>query len=204
MKEQEEDLKALHERVVEEVETIDPDLVMGRLFINSYDHDMISDILSLSMIEGRKIIYLSSPGGLATAASILIDVINEEAEQYTIKICELIASGAFLTILNAKCKVEQISQNMKFFTIYMAHDLHIKGRLNKHVKEVIKKTKEDMFQAIVHVLTDEQIKHYRNCHRLYRVLPFMKKFIKENIYLSVDQMKELLGDRFSVVGEKDV
>ena len=179
-------------------ETVKDEGVMGRLFIKEYDDKMIESIIELSMIDGKKEIYISSPGGLASATTILIDLINQEPENYTIKVTEYIMSGAFLTILNAQCKVEDISSNMHFFTIFMSHDASTGGRVSKHVKKAGKKANEEMFNAIKHVLTDKQIKYYRRCHRLYKVLPFMKKFIYEDLYLSREQMRELLGERFSV------
>lgn len=191
------ELETLHERVVatEEEDTTE-DLVMARLYIREFDEKMITDAIALSMVEGKKEIYMCSPGGFASAATILIDLINEQPQNYTIKVSEQIMSAAFLTIINAKCKVKDLSSNMNFFCAYMHHNASLAGGGNRHVRKLSRKANEDMFNAIAPVLTDKQVKHYKRCTRLHRILPFTSSFVYEDLYLSKEQVKELLGDRY--------
>jgi ATP-dependent protease ClpP protease subunit len=196
----EEEVKVLHEKETKEEtkEENKEDLVMARLYITDFDDKMIGNVIELSLIEGRKQIYMNSPGGLASAANILIDVINQTPEEFVIKTTEQIMSAGFLTILNVKCPIEDISTNMSFHTIFLHHDGSRGSRPPKHVRDLDKLTDKMVYNQIEHVLTDKQKKYYSRCHILYAILPFMRKWIKEDLFLTSAQMKELLGDRYSV------
>jgi ATP-dependent protease ClpP protease subunit len=191
----EEELKhKVQERAGEE----NSELVMAKLYIREFDEAMISETIALSLIEGKKEIYLCSPGGLASAATILIDLINEDPDNYTIKVSEQVASAALLTILNVKCKVVDIASNMSFFTAYMAHDASVAGRVNKHIRKLGRKANRDMFEVIRPVLTTKQVNYYERCQKLFKILPFIRNFIYEDLYLSREQIKMLLGDRYEI------
>ena len=194
--EETEEVKALHEKEV--TEGMNEDLVMARVYINDFDNKMIADVIELSLIEGKKEIFLNSAGGLASAANILVHLINSEPDKYVIKICEQVMSATLLTILNVKCPVEDISNNIGFYTTFLHHNSSRGKHTPRFVKKQDKITNENVFSKIKHVLTDKQLKYYRRCLKLYTILPFARKYIKEDLFLTSEQMAELLGDRYTV------
>lgn len=174
----------------------------NKIFISNFNNDSIDKVIELSKVEGNKVIYVSSSGGQTRAGNVMVDIINETPEEWTIKVTEQASSTALALLLYSKCKVEFIDAITDHFATFVFHGSSIGyKKADKEFEEAMAESNTMAYTSIKKVFTDKQRKKYENYHKWTQRFNFLKKFMDDDIYLSLDQMKELLGDRL-VIREK--
>ena len=134
-----------------------------------------------------KTIIMNSGGGMTWIVSAMIDVINKNPDDYLIKVVNNAQSSSLWLLMGVNCKIEDIGGDFIGTANYMHHRATINGdqkKLHPFLKKNIKETNDSIFDKIKHVLTDSQKK-------------LSKKKTNEKIYLSKEQVKELLGDKIT-------
>lgn len=178
----------------------------AKIYVKRFDDDLIETMLQLSLIEGKRDIYIISAGGNVAAANVMVNLINQEPEKYTIYVTEQVYSSAFFTILYANCDIVDIGLATNMFTVFMTHNGRIESRIPKYVRKCLDDTNEKMFDDIKHVLTDKQIKQHKRHMWVYKnlkIFPFLQRWFDDDLYLTREQVKELLGDRLLLPGEDE-
>lgn len=170
-----------------------------KMLIRNFDEPALVQFLEFSQEPGEKVLYVVSSGGHTYVENIMAEIINEKPDEYLIKITEKAESNALSLLLDTTCKVEDISPLVDHFMISMFHAQYVGGgRAPKEWVKALEKTNETGFNRIQNVLTEKQRLQFIRYMQWTKRLPFLKKFMSDEIYLDIKQLKELLGDRLSV------
>ena len=148
--------------------------------------------------EDDKCIYLNTGGGSLNTQSVIADKINEDPDRFYIKMVGNVMSAGLLLILNAKCAVEDIS--VLDYVAYVYHNGHFTGTFNSvpasvFYKEQLAITNKCYYDLLYPCFTDLQKKQIDNYNKWIKRIPLLSKFMCDDIYLTLDQIKPLLGDR---------
>jgi ATP-dependent protease ClpP protease subunit len=170
----------------------------SRFLLRNFDEETLKEFLEFSKEEGDKVILLSSCGGSAAACGFISDIINESPEEYTIHVSEYALSAGLSILLHTTCKLKEVGTKYQIPMEYLWHSMKVgKGSTIEQFKRTEELSYID-FNTIKHVLTEKQIKiRDRYVFWTYRFgFRWLKKFMDDDIILTRDQVKELLGDRF--------
>jgi len=170
------------------------------IFVEHFNQQLIQDFLEFSKLEGLKTIYMSSGGGHMQTANIMVNIINESPEDYVIKVTENILSSAWLLIYYANCIVEDISGQLDHYSAYMFHEGEDCG---KQKETMSNKSSDTRWAKLWDVLTEKQQKKVTRFKKWGRKGGLLSKFINNDIWLSTDQVKLLLGERFEIKGRRE-
>lgn len=148
--------------------------------------------------EDDKCIYLNTGGGEINTQSVIVDKINEDPDRFYIKMVGNVMSAGLFLILNTKCALEDIGRGD--YVAYVYHNGHFAGSFNSmraHVfyTEALEKTNKHYYDLLYPYFTDTQKKKIDNYNKWVKRIPLLSKFMCDDIYLTLDQIKPLLGDR---------
>jgi len=185
-----------------EQETVELEVVYEErsFLLVEFEGPTLKDFLEFSNNAGHKTIYLTSLGGHGAVMVAMADIINKAPEEYTIKILEMNCSSSFLLCLYALCDIVELGNHYNLATSHMWHSCQFDSK--NWTKEEIKSISlmdTKTFNLIKTVLTFKQIKKRERFVRWAGRFLWLRKFIDDDIYLTNDQMRQLLGERFKVI-----
>ena len=154
--------------------------------------------MEFALLEGDKIILLSSCGGNAAACGFICDIINEKPEEFTIHVSEFALSAGLEVILQTKCKVVEVGTKYNIPIEYLWHSLKCGRGSTSTQHQITEELSFKDFDTIKHVLTTKQIKRRdRYVKWTFRQgFRWLKKFMDDDIILTHNQIKALIGDRY--------
>jgi len=172
--------------------------------IDKFDGDNLREFYQFSLNEGKKVLFLASSGGAYSACIGILDIINRNPKEYTIRVSEYAMSAALQLIRFAQCSIEDVSTQFNLDVYYLWHSTQDVWEFSKEEVRQTILTDERDFEMIKDVLTKKQIKKRNLYYFWVKKWKHFARVLNDNVYLSQDQIKLLLGDRFSIVGEEDV
>lgn len=175
-------------------------LVDDTFLLTDFNKQALKDFFDFSKATGHKTIYLSSLGGSGAIMVAIADIINQKPDEYTIKITELNCSSSFNLCLHAKCQIQEICSQYQTPPSHLWHSCQFDSKdWEKHEIKDLAIMDSRTFNLIKHVLTKKQVKKRERFVRWAGRFLFLRKFMDDNTYLTNDQMKELLGERYTVI-----
>lgn len=172
----------------------------GSFLLVDFNGQTLEKFLEFSTLTGKKTIYLTSLGGNSSVMVAIADIINQEPNNYVIKLLEMNCSASFLLCLYTQCNIQEIAYQYHLAVSHMWHSCQFNPR--EWTKQEIKDTAlmdSLSFDLIKHVLTKKQIKKRERFVKWAGRFYFLRNFMNDDIYLTNQQMKELLGERYTVV-----
>lgn len=167
--------------------------------LNTFDGNKLQEFFEFSANEGPKVIFLCSNGGKISVCAGMLDVINRNPEEYTIRVSEMAFSSAFNLLIHSKCKIEEIAENFNIHTFFMYHGTQNLYQFpTRELKETMLADERD-FKMIEHVLTKKQIRKHRIYYFWVSKWKQLGRILNDDLYISKDQMLTLLGGRLKYV-----
>ena len=171
---------------------------MNRFLLTDFNKDTLEAFFEFSKLEGEKVISLSTLGGSVSGCSMMIDIINKYPEDYKIEVSGNCYSVGFTLITLTKCKVVDISKQYNNPTAYMHHATQLTGYYNPFERKQIIEHDYNLYKDIAHALTNKQKRRIKKYKFIRTYLWYLRGIYNDDTYLSYEQMKLLLGDRFEV------
>ena len=193
----EEEMTALAEQVEAQLGVENKNFILDK-----FDDETMEDFLEWADSAGdQKVVYLNTAGGHMHVCNVIVDKINESPNKFHIKMYGSVISAGMYLIIHSKCTVEDITEQMNDYCIYLYHNAFIdfSGRPKKHARDHYTKMLNDRnqqaYRDIKPHLTKPQIKQMETYYK-YQYHPLMKYFVNDDIYLDLDQIKNIIGDRY--------
>lgn len=172
--------------------------------LRTFGDEALREFFIFSQNAGPKVIFLSSGGGQYTTCMGLLDVINRNPEEYTIRVSEYVMSSALQLIRHARCKIEDISSQYNLDVMYLWHSSQSLWVFKGLELKCTQKADQKDFMNLQPVLTTKQIRRRSRYVFFTNISKHFARIVNDDIWLTHDQVLLLLGDKFSVRRNNEV
>lgn len=192
-----EEMTALATQIEEQINSENKNFIL-----RDFDEETMEKFLLWADTAGDyKVIYLNTPGGHMHVCDVITDKINEDPEKYHIKMFGSVISAGMYLIMNSKCTVEDITESIDDYTLYLYHNAYIdftsrpKRHAREHYLRLLEERNKKAYLRIKDHFTMEQNQQMEKFFKDHKH-PIKKFFVNDDIYLDLWQIKRIVGDRY--------